>query len=743
MKIIIILVLICLSLFSLSSDESLTKEEKQQIDSYIDTSPLENLIGQVFMIGIKTDFKNYQNSDEIKSLLKENSFGSVMLNSYNYYDPSSDDDYMHIDNIISFNNFLQDNAQRSPVALPLLLAVDFETPKFSSIKKGLELPIPPLTLSCSQDSKILKTSGLLNGLQLSKIGINLLLGPTLDISNVNQSASKSLLLNRPFAGNKQGVINSSSNFISGLLESKIAFFIKHLPGHGSVESNPHDKEIPCYTGGPTEFENDMRPFTEFLKYSDGMMTSHIVLPAINGLEKEFVTFSKIFIDKYVKKIENNQDKILITDDLSSMGAITKYMEINNMSLSKVAIKAFDAGHDILLFSHTDESNGKNPNLNTYEDIIKIKKDLYEHIKANNNEIRLKHSIKKVLYLKAHIHKSKGGSISELFTKTERKTSFWRVSDNSEQIFRSINDTLSKVMEIKDSSTFSYEAIKKASTLIHSIDNIKKFNSITPNETIATYCDDEFTEKFKGFLEGKTSKINFIKKETFGKTKEQLIQQIQDSDLTIFFVVDEDDRNLLDYIRIKDTKSLRLNEKIIVFVLAAPTILQNESLNHFQIISLSTNHPKSLKVIQELLTDDIHPIDIKNFPIKIGSNGGYHSLDNVTWVKKADFISNKDDNISSSLNKDESSSFNYSNIMSFAYIVFQTLLLSAYFYHFKEKEGTKKFFNFRSNNIVLAVIIPNVLAIIFIYFFNKEIHDNQTTTYVLDSSKKYINKKIDE
>ena len=109
--------------------------------------------------------------------------------------------------VIAFNNGIQEKAIRSKLSLPLLIASDFESPSFASIRNGLILPPSALSIAACQNAKLTNLNGELAGLQLRNIGVHIILGPVLDTYNVKQG-NRSTLQDRCFASTPQGLVST-------------------------------------------------------------------------------------------------------------------------------------------------------------------------------------------------------------------------------------------------------------------------------------------------------------------------------------------------------------------------------------------------------------------------------------------------------------------------------------------------------------------------------------------------------
>ncbi|HFS66979.1 MAG TPA: glycoside hydrolase family 3 protein [Flavobacteriia bacterium] len=625
MKKLLLIFLLSQTFLNADYNTTLSNEDIQLIDDYVENVSIEDSIGQLFMVGINDDYVNYQNSKKIDKLIKEIGVGFVIVNQANYpktikKHPTfvSKEDFL--DKAIDFHNYLQHKTIESKLGLPLLIAADFESSRFTSITHGLYLPPSALSLSATHNSELIENIAILSALQLKNLGIDILLGPVLDRYDIHIGKKEKTLLNRSFSSNENNLIKVSSHFIKGLNKSGIITFIKHFPSHGKVDKNPHDEILPIYSGSKEEFKTDLKAFKFFKKTVNGVMLSHLSIPSLDITEP--ASISSKFISNHVLKQSdlslNFNKKIIITDDLSGMGAVQYFSKKNNISYPKIALKAFSAGNDILMFSHMYDSYF------SIKKLIASKKLILKYITSSDtNKQRFKKSLKKIILLKSKIAKQKGINI-ENFLK------------NKQHIFKNINkgyEILTKSENFIKDGNYTYknakELIKK--TIANATIEINKkvdyrISELTDNKHILFMANDIQIEKFRDAFSDINADFNTTNYRKYGKKqdsvskkytqyKNYLRKKIDLYDYLIYILHDMDDVNAIDAIRLKKKNLL---QKIIIFVHDNPSILTMDILQGTTVISSFTQHELSYDNDISVLKGVVKPKDIKYLPIELGT-----------------------------------------------------------------------------------------------------------------------------
>lgn len=637
----------------------LTEQEINLIDDYIKKVSVRDEIGQLLMVGVPADINTAEDSDSkaLDALIGDLGVGMVIVNGYNYYDSNkSADDKEYLTRVINFNNLLQRKTRKSKSKFPLLVASDFEGPSFPSIKRGLVLPPSALSLSTTQDGQLIRDVGRYVGTELTNVGIHIILGPVLDTYNIKQG-NKNILQDRCFAATSEGVARTASHYISGLNESGIVVFAKHYPGHGSIESDPHQEVIPIYEGSKEQLGQELLPFIQSKDSVRGIMTSHIQLA--NSKTNGLATFSQEVVGDIGKK--GLDKKVIITDDLSDMGAIRKYMADTGKTYQDVAINAFDAGHDVLLFSHiSDEQKQSSKFGRTYKaskftlkDLSLVQEKLIEHIESSEiARKRFNESLRKVLILKAQVARLKSSEqLNRLFQKMEgndtafnfQTTSDGRLAiENTEKGMAKdqFKNVAGDMPEGGMGNWLVKSSIRKSVIWINRKDNIdiNLLNRSEDTKIIFAVYEDHL-EKFRTAFSSRFSNATYlripIRKETdaFARLEKDIDVKFGNSAVLIYTARDSSDADLLKRLRNKYKKDY--SSRVIVFCHNSPAIFDNDILSDSTVIGNFSMHPFSFDVNVELLSGSTEqPRELTNIPVNIGDNGKFYNVSSTKWVEPA-------------------------------------------------------------------------------------------------------------
>lgn len=181
-----------------------------------------------------------------------------------------------------------------PKFIPVFIGLSQEGDGYPSdqILQGLS-PLPSaMAIGATWDPDFARQAGELLGSELSAIGVNLLLGPSLDVLESPQPQSLGDLGARSFGGDPFWVGVFGQAFISGVHTGSaglMAVVAKHLPGYGGAD-RPVDEEVPTVRKSLTELTQiELPPFFTVTgdapnadATADGMLLAHIRYQGFQG-----------------------------------------------------------------------------------------------------------------------------------------------------------------------------------------------------------------------------------------------------------------------------------------------------------------------------------------------------------------------------------------------------------------------------------------------------------------------------
>lgn len=323
--------------------------------------------------------------------------------------------------------------------LPLFLATDFEGGDTAPLaKKGILTPMPAaMAIGGTRDRSIARTAGYIVGAEMKAVGLNMNFAPVIDVS---VSSDDNVILDRSFGADQHFVQEMAGAFKSGLAKQGIIPVLKHFPGHGGTNAGFESAGVPeSFYDVPT-LKQALTPFRTMVKTdAPAVMTSHFRAKSIS---KRIVTFDKRIIEDLLRTTKCVHlatgtaqgvgfQGLVIADNLLAP-SITGARNICQENIAKfpdrifeISTAAFEAGHDLLMFSHifkddTPLSTLVKPNLsdnpvtcsrwamtatefgNLYE---RIKSHIFNPIdpaKKHANITRLRNVLKRIFIAKAQI-----------------------------------------------------------------------------------------------------------------------------------------------------------------------------------------------------------------------------------------------------------------------------------------------------------------------------------------------------
>ncbi|MFN2195010.1 MAG: glycoside hydrolase family 3 N-terminal domain-containing protein [Anaerolineales bacterium] len=171
--------------------------------------------------------------------------------------------------------------------IPLFIAISQEGDgyPYSSILNGLT-PLPnQMTLGATWQPDYARQTGQILGHELSTLGFNLLLGPSLDLLEEPSPDDTGNLGTRTFGGDPFWVGEFGKAYIAGVhqgSEQRIALVGKYFPGRGSSDRPPEDEVATIRKTLEQLKQTDLAPFFAVTGDApdqdstvDGLLTSHI------------------------------------------------------------------------------------------------------------------------------------------------------------------------------------------------------------------------------------------------------------------------------------------------------------------------------------------------------------------------------------------------------------------------------------------------------------------------------------
>lgn len=186
-------------------------------------------------------------------------------------------------------------SEHMPVYVPLLIGVrqDGDGPPFSEIASGLTTLPSVMALGATWNPDLARQAGEVSARELSALGFNLLLGPSLDVVEDPRLGGPTELGVRSFGGDPFWVSVMGKAYVEGLhlgADGRLAVVAKHFPGYGGSD-RPLEEEVATVRKSLDELKRiELAPFFAVTSgvpgsdpsVTDAVLTSHIKYAGFQG-----------------------------------------------------------------------------------------------------------------------------------------------------------------------------------------------------------------------------------------------------------------------------------------------------------------------------------------------------------------------------------------------------------------------------------------------------------------------------
>jgi len=381
-----LLVMIMATLVPASYARAQGETPPEEVLRLLETLTPEERVGQLFLVTfVGTDTSS---ESTIYDLVTSYHVGGVVLLSEN-------DNFNPAPETVSGTHLLVSDLQRiewlstsSPLPdpttgnlperayIPLFVGIEQEGDgsPYDQILNGLT-PIPSaMSLGATWRPDLARQVAEIQGSELAALGINLYLGPSLDVLDTPNPAARGSIGTRSFGGDPYWVGEMGRAYISGLhagSDGKMLVVAKHFPGLGSSD-RPVDEEVATVRKSLEQLKQiELAPFfavtgkaPDTLSTVDGLLASHIRYQGLQGNIRATtrpVSFDQSALGEILSLQElsdwHSRGGLIISDDLGSQAVRNFYAPSNaGFSAEIVARDVFLAGNDLLYLGNIVSSN---------------------------------------------------------------------------------------------------------------------------------------------------------------------------------------------------------------------------------------------------------------------------------------------------------------------------------------------------------------------------------------------------
>ena len=259
--------------------------------------------------------------------------------------------------------------------VPLFIAIsqDGDGPPGDEIMSGLT-PLPSeMAIGATWSPDLARQTGAVMGQELSSLGINMYLGPSLDVLESPNPTLNNDLGTSVFGGDPYWVSLLGSAYITGLhagATNRLMVIARHFPGRGSAD-RPNDLEVATVRKSLDELKQvELAPFFEATgdatspeSATDGLLLSHIRYQGFQGnirATTKPVSFDAQALASILALKEfdtwRQQGGIIVSDNLGTQAVKQFYSTGTDFPARTVARDAFVAGSDLLYLGNIVSSD---------------------------------------------------------------------------------------------------------------------------------------------------------------------------------------------------------------------------------------------------------------------------------------------------------------------------------------------------------------------------------------------------
>jgi beta-N-acetylhexosaminidase len=286
---------------------------------------IEDLVGERLIIGLAGSTL----TDADVRLFRDTRAGGLILYRRNFESPAR----------------LLDLLERLESALGrrLLVATDHEGGRIVMLGRGTTIFPDNLAVGMAGEEAFPHRQGLIEARELRRLGIDLNLGPCLDVLTDRYSPNIGI---RSYGKDPAIVARYGAARIAGMLRGGLSACAKHFPGKGHSPLDAHLR-LPTIDSTWAEMHaTHLPPFLAAIERGvEAIMTSHPVYPKLDPAAVP-ATFSRPIAHDYLRG-EVGFRGVVVSDDLE-MGAVSE-----TCSIGEATVRAAAAGHDLLLVCHTE------------------------------------------------------------------------------------------------------------------------------------------------------------------------------------------------------------------------------------------------------------------------------------------------------------------------------------------------------------------------------------------------------
>lgn len=288
---------------------------------------LDEKLGQMFLI--ETVWQHYNN--DVDGMVRRMHAGALIIYAQNMGSPSQ------------LRSYLADI--QAHASIPLLTSMDEEGGGVDRLGNlHFSPPLPSAQdLGASGSPERAQAAGVTAAREMLADGLNTDLAPVADVRSVPDAIEWTRL----FGDDPASVDRYAGAFLNGLQSSGVVGCLKHWPGIGSINADPHET-LPVMSRTRDQLAStEFAAFKGLLADNPGMiMVTHVIVPAYD--DKLPATLSPTLVNGVLRG-QLGYDGVVMTDSLYMKGISLRY------TLPQAGVLAVQAGDDLLEGAFDSES----------------------------------------------------------------------------------------------------------------------------------------------------------------------------------------------------------------------------------------------------------------------------------------------------------------------------------------------------------------------------------------------------
>lgn len=385
----------------------------------------EEKVGQLFLVAFQGD--DVSPGSAVARLIQERRVGGVFISAAN---DNFESDDLAPQRVASLANALQALALSDPAGtsrtlttttytpIPLFIALHQEGDgyPFSGVWQGVTSLPDQMAIGATWNPSYAQQIGQIVGQELAALGVNVLLGPSLDVLDKPRPTLPGGLGVRTFGGDPYWVGCLGQAYIRGVHEGsrgRVMTVAKHFPGLGGADRDPNEELPTIQKSLDTLRSVELAPFfavtslatDDGMAVTDALMTSHVRYRGFQGNIRQLTR--PISCDAQNLPAILNLPELapwrtqggLLVSDVLGVPSIRKFYDpsLQAFPAKRIAQEAFLAGNDVLFLAQFDLTDNWDAQLANVEATMMFFRDKY--LSDPTFQVRVDESVTRILQRK--------------------------------------------------------------------------------------------------------------------------------------------------------------------------------------------------------------------------------------------------------------------------------------------------------------------------------------------------------